>query len=1205
MALARYSFLPWLRRGVVNEIKAPAGNAARAKLDVTLTVVAKEKQGAANTSSQDVKQTMSLIGPGDIIGINDRMVIRAEPRNNVTDFEPNYLAFLEFYDEDFPWRYTPEPPSPNHRLKPWLALMVLKRTEFKRINVPGRPLASFKLNDPPTAIMADQNQTWAFSHVHINQKINNNPLSNHSFSENDKNALEGILKNNPDKGISRLVSPRRLEPKTFYNAFLIPAFEVGRKAGLGLSVDPNESGLASSWATGQLEFPIYYEWSFGTSESGDFETLVRRLKPKTMDARVGIRNMDVQEPGFGVNGIKTQFTDTVPNPDITHPAGVVGLEGALKAPGTREIPPAYLNEAGRFDKKVAKVINDGIEEADMGGDPVIVPPLYGQWHALAKKLEVEPGDEGWVNDLNKDPRFRAVSGIGTSVVQKGQESLMEKAWQQVGDVLSVNHLIRHTQASMWVTQKMFDKNLKKMMPMRTLQVTYPVQNKVKGSPTTIRHLVRTSRVPQAVFSGNFRKLMRPRSLMAKRLLPEENKNAAIESILDDLNNCKISAAPPLVLPGEAPTIGVIVDGFTPQPQPEPEPEPEPTPTPDPISTKIPNWVLILLAIILMILLFFFNEYWLPLLGLIIIVLAFVDFRKFFQSEDDLNNNGEPTDGDGSSDDDENTDSGSGDDTTNPGDGTNPENDECKPFPVDDGIRPTDGGLNDTDVDLPDFNPGNIGDSETTEPPKPSVDPNDGDLTDEEKEKIKDIFDPGILEDGRPVDIVPPRGFVLTHPTGTGDDDPEDPVDSSVPPTDEKDFKDALEDLKKELGETIPPVPFRPRLDVDNAVTKIKTAITPTNAFPKRLRPQVNVGGFDYFPYVLQYFDWRKFGRQRLDSPTPKPGIFLEIERIVEVMAYPHFKQPMYESLRDLSPDLFVPNLNLIPQNSISLMVTNQRFIESYMVGLNHEMSRELLWREYPTDQRGSYFRQFWDVSTVPKTKKDQSAKEFEEELKDIPEIHKWGRHSDLGKHNNREKDGDAEQLVLTIRGDLLKRYPNTIIYAMKAIQGNGLELKLADESGQALTVESPILKFPIYKAEVKPDITFLGFDLTIEEAKGVNGDLGWFFVIKEVPGEPRFGLDEGETQSPKGELWDNLSWEGLEKKLGNKVTALRMNHHLPNNLKVLNDPNFPNDQSVPPNNEITNENSIKWNNNSADLAYILYQKPVMIAIHAREMLKDV
>ena len=57
----------------------------------------------------------------------------------------------------------------------------------------------------------------------------------------------------------------------------------------------------------------------------------------------------------------------------------------------------------------------------------------------------------------------------------------------------------------------------------------------------------------------------------------------------------------------------------------------------------------------------------------------------------------------------------------------------------------------------------------------------------------------------------------------------------------------------------------------------------------------------------------------------------------------------------------MPNIHLVEPDSVTLLETNQRFIESYMVGLNHEFARELLWREYPTDQRGSYFRQFWDV----------------------------------------------------------------------------------------------------------------------------------------------------------------------------------------------------------------------------------------------------
>jgi hypothetical protein len=45
----------------------------------------------------------------------------------------------------------------------------------------------------------------------------------------------------------------------------------------------------------------------------------------------------------------------------------------------------------------------------------------------------------------------------------------------------------------------------------------------------------------------------------------------------------------------------------------------------------------------------------------------------------------------------------------------------------------------------------------------------------------------------------------------------------------------------------------------------------------------------------------------------------------------------------------------------SALARDRPFLEAYMVGLNHELARELLWREFPTDQRGGYFRQFWDV----------------------------------------------------------------------------------------------------------------------------------------------------------------------------------------------------------------------------------------------------
>ena len=52
------------------------------------------------------------------------------------------------------------------------------------------------------------------------------------------------------------------------------------------------------------------------------------------------------------------------------------------------------------------------------------------------------------------------------------------------------------------------------------------------------------------------------------------------------------------------------------------------------------------------------------------------------------------------------------------------------------------------------------------------------------------------------------------------------------------------------------------------------------------------------------------------------------ETFVEPMAYPVIDLPMYEPLKNLSSELFLPNINLIEHNSITLLQTNQRFIES-------------------------------------------------------------------------------------------------------------------------------------------------------------------------------------------------------------------------------------------------------------------------------------
>src|SRR3954462_8388118 len=104
------------------------------------------------------------------------------------------------------------------------------------------------------------------------------------------------------------------------------------------------------------------------------------------------------------------------------------------------------------------------------------------------------------------------------------------------------------------------------------------------------------------------------------------------------------------------------------------------------------------------------------------------------------------------------------------------------------------------------------------------------------------------------------------------------------------------------------------------------------------------------------------------------------------MAYPVIDQPMYEPLKNLSAELFLPNINLIEHNTITLLETNQSFIEAYMVGLNPEFARELLWREYPTDQRCSTFLQCWDGrGVVNADNRDNDT--LKEKLRDIPPLH--------------------------------------------------------------------------------------------------------------------------------------------------------------------------------------------------------------------------
>jgi hypothetical protein len=138
-------------------------------------------------------------------------------------------------------------------------------------------------------------------------------------------------------------------------------------------------------------------------------------------------------------------------------------------------------------------------------------------------------------------------------------------------------------------------------------------------------------------------------------------------------------------------------------------------------------------------------------------------------------------------------------------------------------------------------------------------------------------------------------------------------------------------------------------------------------------------------------------------------------------------------------------------------------------------------------------------------------------------------------------------------------------------------------------------RHPLFRGTLKPDVTFLGFTVTAAEALGEapHKPEGFFFVIQQQPTEPRFGMDEANFDKPepppKPTTWNELSWRHLA---NTEAELKQLSHASLDSIKKL----FPNIDKE----KIDNA---QWARNSAHQAYITMQRPVRIAIHARDIIR--
>jgi len=265
-----------------------------------------------------------------------------------------------------------------------------------------------------------------------------------------------------------------------------------------------------------------------------------------------------------------------------------------------------------------------------------------------------------------------------------------------------------------------------------------------------------------------------------------------------------------------------------------------------------------------------------------------------------------------------------------------------------------------------------------------------------------------------------------------------------------------------------------------------------------------------------------------------------------IMEHPRFVVPIAEELLARWPEWAIPGIGAFPQNSVTLLETNPEFVAALLVGLNHEFNRELLWREFPTDQRGTSFARFWPSDGA-----------------DVDEIARWPLDDPLG---SQVRTGGEGNLALLVHGELLSRFPGTAVLAVRG------------EEGQLPEAFAGIPATPLPLDESTVLYLFAGIDEDRARAED------WFFVFREPMRGTQFGFDIGPAATMK--TWADLTWDAVSLDAGRFV-------------KVTPAPPKP---APPKPGELPRNDPAEWGRDAADMARIAFQQPFQLAFRATALL---
>ncbi len=495
-----FTFVPYFRTGAAAGIRTPFAVAlpARATVSVAFDLV------DGGVGRESVTQDVVVRGPGDVLGVDPAQVVRRHPVPDTGTAPTGDLVHIEFDQPDLPWMFTPAAPA-NGVLPPWLRLVVVPAP------VTLQPPAGAGL--PPSvrlrrSLLPPPEDAWAWAHVQVSGRGLAAPaLASHLGS------------GAPALNVARLVCPTRLEPHTSYRALVVPTFEAGVRAGLGL--DALDS-LAWSWgAQDTVTLPVYDTWAFATGDEGGFEELARELKGMPASPSIGRRLVDTSRPGSGI--------------DAAAAGGPRSVRGALVAPSPEP------DVEGHWDAAATEQLRALLDPSPPGADPEVGPPIYGGAQALCDALPasaVPAAEPRWLAELNLDPAHRIAAALGAAVVRMDQEQLMVGAWSQLQNVREANAVLRAAQFARFASTALHRRTLRAMAPGDVLGVTHRAQAHLSvadvagAAGLTARGAVAVSALPTAATSAALRRLVRPLGRAVRPLPAAERAHAAIEVLAD-------------------------------------------------------------------------------------------------------------------------------------------------------------------------------------------------------------------------------------------------------------------------------------------------------------------------------------------------------------------------------------------------------------------------------------------------------------------------------------------------------------------------------------------------------------------------------------------------------------------------------------------------------------------------------------------------